>query len=114
MSQFNHTTWFAQITDALHVKLLAQAGYGDYLATALEEFYTTRWRYRDSPEMIAFMAPLKHVRLDLTGPGSLLPGDPLVDVPLATLKGDQTSLLSLQKEAAVEGKPLIVFAGSYT
>jgi len=37
MNKYNHSRWFATVTDAMHIRILAEFGYGDFLGTALDE-----------------------------------------------------------------------------
>jgi hypothetical protein len=111
MNRYNLSRWFATVTDAMHIRILAEFGFGDFLGTALDELYSARWRYRDDAELTTFFSTLVHVRMDFTGQGHIKVGDQVPDdAPLATLDGEKKVL----REYFSSMKPLIVFAGSYT
>jgi len=113
-NKVNHANWFGFVIDKMHRQILTDFGYGDRLEQALDELYSSRWRYRKDEDMNTFFRTLIHVKMDLTADGPIKPGDWAVDTKLITLDNEETTFSSYVQKADTMRKPLVVFAGSWT
>jgi hypothetical protein len=113
-NKIDHSEWFVTVINNLYISLLRQYGYKDVMSRALDELYSTRWIYRNDPEMNEFFNGLVHVKYDFTGEGHLEHGDDIPDEVLFTLDKTQMSLLHYCEEAKKKNRPLVIFSGSWT
>ncbi|KAL6068759.1 hypothetical protein QOT17_007942 [Balamuthia mandrillaris] len=107
--------WTVEVTLAFHVALLKDFGVPEELIDkALDEFFSARYTYRFDPEMQFFLKDLLHVKYDLTGDGPLRVGQEVPECQLHDLHGNPKLLSSFVQRSVESGRPLVVFAGSWT
>jgi len=111
LSEKDDTSYSFEVVNKMHVKVLREFGVDESgMEQALQEVYTTRYRFQNDLDMQKFMANLLHVKYDLTGEGPINAGDELHDVVLHNFDESPKSLTQFM----TNNRPLVVFAGSWT
>jgi len=114
-NKFNNSSWFYVVVNRMHADILHEMGYsGEELFEALDQVYSSRWRFREDEEMNRFFNTLIHVQMDFTGDGPIQVGESLVSAPLHDLDGKEIQFSSFYEKSQQVHRPLVVFAGSWT